>query len=69
MIDQLKNALKTKELILEQTEEEKKDVAKTTRLPLENRIKQLERRLEVKDREVQVGHMFRILFIFGMEQR
>ena len=69
MIDQLKNALKTKELILEQTEEEKKDVAKTTRLPLENRIKQLERQLEVKDREVQVGHMFRILFIFGMEQR
>ena len=60
VIDQLRNALKTKELVLEQTEEEKKDIAKETRLPLENKIKQLDRQLEVKDREVQVGHVTRI---------
>ena len=36
---------------------EKKDIAKETRLPLENKVKQLERQLEVKDREVQVGHV------------
>lgn len=61
IISQLQTALKTKELILEQTEEEKRDIAKDVKMPLEARIKQMERQIEAKDREIQVSKHWHLM--------
>ena len=54
IISQLQSAVKTKELFIEQLEEEKKEVIDAVTRPLDEQIRHLQAELNSKDRNTQV---------------
>lgn len=55
VISQLRSTIKTKELVIEQQEEEKKDAVKEAQALLGKKVNQLQQEVQKKDQEIQVG--------------